>query len=51
MPVPKRKHSRRRSKMKRYNHYVRKIKNKVKGAIEVKKGVYKRPHVEEQIEI
>lgn len=51
MPVPKRRHSKRRLKIKRYNHYVRKIKQKVKQVIKVKEGVYKRPHVDEEIKL
>ncbi|MBD3366414.1 50S ribosomal protein L32 [candidate division WWE3 bacterium] len=51
MPVPKRKHSKRRSKIKRYNHYIRKLKKKVKNVVKVKEGVYKRPHVEEEVQI
>jgi len=51
MPVPKRRHSKSRSKIKRYNHYVKKIKEKVKNVVEVRKGVFKRPHVEEEIKL
>lgn len=51
MPVPKRRHSKRRQKIKRYNHFVRKLKNKVKQVIKTKEGVYKRPHVEEEIKL
>ncbi len=51
MPVPKRKHSKRRSKIKRHNHYVRALKKKVKQVIKVREGVYKRPHVDEEVEI
>ncbi|HDQ88598.1 MAG TPA: 50S ribosomal protein L32 [candidate division WWE3 bacterium] len=51
MPVPKRKHSKSRSKIKRFNHYVKKVKNKVTAVVEIRKGVYKRPHVEEEIKL
>ncbi len=51
MPVPKRKHSKRRSKIKRYNHYIRKLKAKVKQVVQVKDNVYKRPHIDEEIQL
>ncbi len=51
MPVPKRKHSKRRSKIKRHPHYVRKLKKKVKQVIKIREGVYKRPHYDEKVEM
>lgn len=47
MAVPKRKHSKSRTRIKRNSHYTRKAVNVIKTAD--KKG-YKRPHVEEYIE-
>lgn len=51
MPVPKRKHSKRRSKMKRHNHYIRALKSRIKHVVKIKEGVYKRPHVEEEVQV
>lgn len=51
MPVPKRRHSKSRTKIKRQNHYVRKIQEKVKNLVKVREGVFKRPHIEEEIKL
>ena len=48
MPVPKRKHSKRRTRIKRNAHYKRKPVNVKK----TKSGTgYKRPHVDEKVEV
>ncbi len=51
MPVPKRKHSKRRSKMKRFAHYIKAVQSKVYPVLKTKTGGYKRPHVEEEIKL
>ncbi|RJR27385.1 50S ribosomal protein L32 [candidate division WWE3 bacterium] len=48
MAVPKRRHSKSRTRKKRNSHYTRKVTVAVK--TKDKKG-YKRPHVEEYVEI
>lgn len=48
MAVPKRKHSKSRTRIKRNSHYKREVANVVK--TKDKKG-FKRPHVDEYVEI
>jgi ribosomal protein L32 len=48
MPVPKRKHSKSRTRQKRNSHYTKSVVR----AVKTKNGkAYKRPHVEESIEL